>query len=196
MHNPRVRRFLSLAALATAVLTAPAALAAQMPATAPGTTTVVVVRHAEKATDDPRDPTLSPAGTARAAALAQLLSEATVSAVYTTQFKRTHLTAEPAAAAAGVTVTERPIAAENMATYALDLAREIMTQQQGKTVLVVGHSNTVPAIVLALSGQTVPDITDPEYDHVFIVQIPQTGPATVQSSHYGTSTSAPAVPVL
>jgi len=42
-------------------------------------------------------------------------------------------------------------------------------------VLVVGHSNTVPEIVKALSGITVPAITDAEYDHIFVVVIPATG---------------------
>ncbi|HET6228830.1 MAG TPA: phosphoglycerate mutase family protein [Longimicrobiaceae bacterium] len=190
MRTLNLSRLLPLATLAAALLAAPTVLRAQMPAPVPGVTTVIVVRHAEKATDDPQDPALTPAGHARAAVLAQMLNGTTVSAIYTTQYKRTHETAEPLSAASGVAVTERPIGAANSATYAQDLAREIMATQRGKTVVVVGHSNTVPAIVQALSGQTVPDIADTEYDHLFVVQIPATGTPTVLSNHYGLRTGS------
>ena len=138
-------------------------------------TTIVVVRHAEKSTDDPRDPSLSPAGQERARALISVLKDAGVTDIYTTHYKRTRQTAEPLAQQLGIEIQERPINAANSATYARDLAQEILTRSAGKGVLVVGHSNTVPEIVKALSGITVPAITDAEYDHIFVVMIPATG---------------------
>lgn len=149
------------------------------------TTTIVVVRHAEKGTDDPRDPSLTVAGQQRALALSSVLKDAGVTAIYTTQYKRNRQTAEPLARQNGISITERPVSGVNTATYAQDLAREILTNSLGKSILVVGHSNTVPDIVKALSGITVPPITDPEYDHIFIVTIPGSGSPRLMQLRFG-----------
>ena len=138
-------------------------------------TTVVIVRHAEKSTDDPRDPSLSPEGLNRARILSVLLRNAGVTDIYATQYKRTRQTAEPLAQQLGIAIVERPVNSANSAIYARDLAREILTRSAGKGVLVVGHSNTEPDIVKALSGSAVPEIADPEYDHIFVVVIPASG---------------------
>jgi len=153
--------------------------------TSAGATTIVVVRHAEKSADDPRDPSLTAAGRERAQALASALKDAGVTAIYTTQYKRNRETAEPLARQSGISITERPINAANTATYAQDLAHEILTSSLGKSVLVVGHSNTVPDIVKALSGSAVRAITDPEYDHIFIVTIPGSGAPRLMQLRFG-----------
>lgn len=165
-------------------LLASAALYAHDDAPPPGATTVVLVRHAEKATDDPRDPSLSAAGQKRAEALAAVLEAADVKAAYATQFKRTRATAEPLAKRLGLSVVERPVTGA-AAAYARDLAREVLAKQAGKTVLIVGHSNTVPDLVKAFSGAAVAPITDEEYDHLFIVVIPPSGAARLFKTRYG-----------
>jgi broad specificity phosphatase PhoE len=153
--------------------------------TNPAATTIVVVRHAERSTDDPRDPSLSAAGQQRARALSDVLRDALVTDIYTTQYKRTRQTAEPYAQQYGISILERPISASNSATYARDLAREILTRSAGKSVLVVGHSNTVPDIVRALSGTAIPAMTEAEYDHVFVVVIPASGSPRVMQLRFG-----------
>jgi phosphohistidine phosphatase SixA len=158
---------------------------ARVGATAVSGTTIVVVRHAEKSTDDPRDPSLSAIGQQRARDLGVVLKDAGVTDVYVTQYKRTRQTAEPLAQASGSSILERPIDATNSATYAQDLAHEILTRSAGKSVLVVGHSNTVPDIVKALSGNAVPPITDAEYDHIFVVTVPATGSPRVMQLRFG-----------
>jgi broad specificity phosphatase PhoE len=180
----RARRFrhLAVALCAQACVTAQPARVA--PVTA-GTTTIVVVRHAEKSTDDPRDPSLSALGQERARALSAVLKDAGITDIYTTQYKRTRQTADPLARQSGVSIIERPINTTNSATYAPDLAREILSRSGGKSVLVVGHSNTVPDIVKALSGRVVPPITDAEYDHIFIVVIPASGSARLMQVRFG-----------
>jgi broad specificity phosphatase PhoE/ketosteroid isomerase-like protein len=169
------------------LLSVPAVVRGQTPRITPtaGATTIVLVRHAEKSTDDPKDPSISAAGEARAKALAALLSDAAITDIFATQYKRTRQTAEPLANARGILVIERPVTAANSATYAHDLAQEILTRSRGKNVLVVGHSNTVPEIVKALSGITVPPIGDPEYDHIFVVVVPESGAPRVTQEHYG-----------
>jgi broad specificity phosphatase PhoE len=146
-----------------------------VPSRAAGSTTVVVVRHAEKADDDPRDPTLTAAGRQRADALVGVLEDAAVSAIYSTQYRRNRSTVEPLAARLGLPVTVREIAASEADAYADALSREILARHAGGSVVVVGHSNTVPQIVRALSGQLVAEITEQEYDHFFLVVVPPGG---------------------
>jgi broad specificity phosphatase PhoE len=147
-------------------------------------TVVVVVRHAEKATDDPRDPTLSDAGRARAQALADALVGAGLDAVYTTQYRRTRLTAAPAAEAAGLEVQVRPVGPGNAASYDADLIREIRALPPGSTVLVVGHSNTVPGLVEALGAQDAADMTESEFDRFTVVLLPAQGRTRVITTRY------------
>ena len=49
----------------------------------------------------------------------------------------------------------------------------------------VNHGNTMPQIVRALSGVEIAEITDPEYDHLFVVILPPDGPARVIRAQYG-----------
>lgn len=147
-------------------------------------TVVIVVRHAEKGIDDPRDPTLSAEGEARARALAATLAGAGLDAVYATQYRRTQFTAAPAAEAAGITVQVRPIDARNAATYDADLLREIRALPAGSTVLVVGHSNTVPALVKAFGGTAQPEMPESEFDRYTVVVLPAQGDARTITTRY------------
>ncbi len=164
----------------TATLIAQPALAASS-----RITTIVVVRHAEKATDDPSDPTLSPAGQERAQDLAKALDGAGISAIYVTEFKRTQLTAAPTAQRFSLTPEIRPAASQDTIAYAKALAARILSKNAGKSVLVVGHSNTVPAIVKALSGRGVEEIADTEFDRLYVVEVPKSGAARVVEARYG-----------
>jgi broad specificity phosphatase PhoE len=166
---------------------APGTLMGQAPPPPSGTapTTVVVVRHAEKALDDPRDPVLTAAGEQRARALLEVVANADVAAIYSTQFRRTRATVEPLAQQLRLPVVVREIAAGSVDAYAEALAREILTTHAGQSVVVVGHSNTVPGIVRALSGHGVAEITDDEYQHLFVVVVPAEGAARVFKTRYG-----------
>ncbi len=160
------------------------ALAAAVTAQDAGATVVVVVRHAEKATDDARDPTLSEAGAARAQALAERLAAAGLDVAYVTQYRRTQLTAAPAAARAGIEITVRPVDAANAGIYDAALARDLRALPPGSTALVVGHSNTVPGIVAAISGQPAAPMPDTEYDRYTVIVLDPQGPARVFTSRY------------
>ena len=160
------------------------ALSAPAPGEPAGATVVVVVRHAEKATDDPRDPTLSEAGAARANALADRLAATGLDVAYATQFRRTQQTAATAAARAGIEVTVRPVDKANAETYDADLARDLRALPPGSTALVVGHSNTVPGIVEAISGQPAPEMPETEYDRYTVIVLDPDGKARVFVSTY------------
>jgi len=127
---------------------------------------VLVVRHAEKA-DNSNDPGLSAAGTARAEAIAEALSNASVDHVIVTQRQRTRLTAAPLLTARGLQPELIGFGAD-MAAHVAEIAAAVR-KQTGKVVLVVGHSNTVPAIVHALGGPKLPDLCDARYAALFAV---------------------------
>ena len=71
-------------------------------------------------------------------------------------------------------------AAELRACLAVCLAKH-----RGQTVVVVGHSNTVPDIVAALGAARPPAICDAEYDNLYVVRVPVAGAATVERRRYG-----------
>lgn len=146
-------------------------------------TTVVLVRHAEKAASPADDPPLNPAGEARARDLWAALRDAGVSTVVTTQFARTRATAQPTASALGIVPT---VVGATSPTHVQDVVTEIR-RHPGKTVLVVGHSNTVPAIVEALGAKRPSAICDSRYDDMFIVTIAGDGKASAVHARYGES---------
>ena len=157
-------------------------LAAQS-APAPSTT-IILVRHAEKAAEPAADPGLTPLGVARANALVDLARDAGVNAIVSSQYQRTRLTVAPLAAKLGLTTEVLPAQLAARAT-----TDSILARHRGHTVLVVGHSNTVPGLVAAFGAPQPPDICDAGYDNAFVVTVPATGPATVVRLHYGATAS-------
>jgi broad specificity phosphatase PhoE len=149
----------------------------------PGSTVVLVVRHAEKASDAEDSP-LSEAGVQRAQALARAAGDAGAGAIYTTQFKRSRDTAQPLAERLGVAVTEMPVNLQNPGDYGRRLAADVLAKHRGQTVVVVGHANTVAAIVEGLSGRQAAS-GDAQYGDMYIVNVPPTGPATMIKAQYG-----------
>ncbi len=145
-------------------------------------TTVVVVRHAEKQLGTIEDPPLTPEGDDRAQRLAGLFGERSpvgaVRAIYATSTRRAQATAAPLATRLGLEVraADDPPAA---------LARRVRREQHGGVALIVGHSNTVPQIVAALSGRgDIPPMTDDDYGTIYIVTDPDVGRASVLRLHY------------
>jgi broad specificity phosphatase PhoE len=138
------------------------------------TTTIIFVRHAEKALQEGDDPSLSAAGRVRVAELTRQLVDADVvagvDAIYATPFKRTQETARPLAQALGIPITTYD--ASDRETV-LD---DILSAHKGKIVLVVGHSNTLPELIANLgASKKVPEIAENEYDNIYIVTIPWFG---------------------
>lgn len=145
-------------------------------------TTLILVRHAEKAADGTLNPPLTPGGEARAAELAYLLGHVELDAVYSTPFKRTQDTVLPTAKAKGLEV----------ASYRADQAdflETVLLDHRGGTVLICGHSNTVPLQVNELLGrEDYAQLDDAVYDNLFLVSIPAAGPARVLRLRFGAHT--------
>ncbi|MGB0514214.1 MAG: SixA phosphatase family protein, partial [Wenzhouxiangellaceae bacterium] len=130
--------------------------------------TFILVRHAEKV-DESRDPLLSGAGQVRARALATVLDRAGLDAVYASQYRRTRLTALPAAEAAGLEIIEDPVGGD-LNQWASSFAGRLRAVHSGETVLVVGHSNTIPRLARELCDCEVGALADSDYDRLFIVR--------------------------
>lgn len=141
--------------------------------------TVILVRHAEKASDDPKDPSLSELGQERARALARLLARSGARRLVASEFKRTRETLAPLGQALGVEVESVP------ARELERLSKELAASPPGSTVVVAGHSNTVPALAARLGaplaglteGPPGAALDDAEYDRLFVLTLPPEGVA-------------------
>lgn len=134
----------------------------------------VLVRHAERADDDPRDPSLTEAGAARAERLARRLHGEPVSAVYATPYRRTQQTAAPTALdhALPVTTYDPTLPAE-------DLAARLRASGAHGTVLVVGHSNTIPGLAQALCRCAIGPTAENEFGRRITIDVLPDGRVTV-----------------
>jgi hypothetical protein len=99
-----------------------------------------------------------------------------VAAVFTTQYQRTVLTGEPIASAMKASAVKGTIGPgpSGLDAYVRDLVQTVHATYAGRTVLLVGHSNTVPALVKAFSGVIIADLAHDSYDQMFVVTT--TGP--------------------
>ena len=124
---------------------------------------IVIVRHAEKATNGGNDPDLSSAGRAPADALARILKDAGITAIFTSEFKRTQETAAPTATSTHVAPTV--VTAKDTAGLVAKL------HQLNGNALVVAHGDTIPNIIKALGINTPIDIPDADYSELLIVTL-------------------------
>jgi phosphohistidine phosphatase SixA len=146
--------FRPLAALLLLVAAACATTAPESPS--PGW---YVMRHLQKA--EGQDPALSPEGTRNSERLASWFAGDRPTAIYASATRRARETAAPLAARLGLTVQEYD--PKDTAGLVARLKAETAT------VLVVGHSNTVPEIVAQLGGARPADLAETDYGDIFRV---------------------------
>lgn len=152
-----------------------------LPKSNPNSTVIYIVRHAEKVTDDPsdKDPDLTKSGYQRARKLDTLLSNIPFDAVYSTPFKRTMETARPTAVRNKKAITPYPPNNPSV------LANLIQQNHPGKSVLVVGHSNTLVSLVKAFGGKTeLTEIPESNYEYIFVVRIAENGEVQTETTNY------------
>ena len=140
-------------------------------------TTIILVRHAEKGPGD--DPELTAEGNVRAERLREMLAGTELAAVYATDTRRTQATAGPTATDHRIQIT----------SYSPDdlgeLARQLRRMHEGKTVLVVGHSNTTPALVDELLGHAAGVTIDLEdYGNLLVATLPHSGQGRLLQLRY------------
>ena len=143
-------------------LAAPAIVLLAALSSARADTVLVLVRHGEKV-DESRDAELSDRGRSRARALAAVLKDAGIEAVYSTDYIRTRETAKPMAE-----LISKPIEVydgDKLEAFAKDL------RARGARALVVGHSDTTPELVQLLGGEPGSPIAPDEYDRLYILTL-------------------------
>lgn len=128
------------------------------------TTTFILVRHAEKASDGTSDPALTEVGMARAEYILSLFQQANITAIYSTDYKRTKLTVAPIAEAKSIEVTiYDPGELE-------DFSHILLKDNSGGTVIISGHSNTTPALAnLLLAEEKFKQFEDDDYANLLII---------------------------
>jgi len=128
-------------------------------------TTIVLVRHAEKMKDS-SDPLLTDEGKERAENLSKILSTMEVDQIYSTDYKRTQLTATPTAKSKDLTIQSyNPRKLK-------DFGNMLLQKHQGETILVVGHSNTTPQLLNSLMDKKlVKSIDESDYENLFIINV-------------------------
>lgn len=135
------------------------------PARASAQELIYLVRHAERAdagmSSSQPDPSLSDVGKERANRLATMLGSAGIDAVVVSEFKRTQETAAPLASALKLT----PVTVPANATAAL--VEMLRTKHAKDVVLIVSHSDKLPAIIKAYGGPDV-KIDDKDYGNLFV----------------------------
>ena len=155
------------------------------------TTTIIFVRHAEKAAEPADDPGLTAAGQRRVAELTRQLVDADVvagiDAIFASPYRRNQETAEPLARRLGLEM-QLYDPEDNEAVL-----ERILKNHKGQIVLVVGHSNTLPSLIADLgASKKVPPIADDEYDNIYIVSIPWFGKTKTIRLRYGEPHRGPA----
>ena len=127
------------------------------------TTTLYLIRHAEKA-DATKDTELSEAGKVRAKKWRAFFSDRNISAIYATPYKRTIATVTPLAEKLGLNIN-------SYNPSQLDL-KSVAEMHRGKSVLIVGHSNTLPSHVNKLLNENkYAEIDESEFGTLYIVTV-------------------------
>lgn len=153
------------------------------------TTTVFLVRHAEKV-DESSDPELTPAGKERAQELAYVLSDVKLYAVYDTPFIRTRDTAKPTAVSQRLKVeTIHSLRLEDLKAF-VELALE---KHKGGNILIVSHSNIVPALIKIIKQEELTVsrseyMNDQAYDDLIVVSYETRDNVRILNLKYGKRT--------
>ena len=136
------------------------------------TATYILLRHAEKdtsatgSTTMTADPPLAPKGELRAQNLVKVLEAYQPDVIYSTNYTRTKATVAPLSKKFGKEI-------QLYDPKALPAFAEHLLQMQGKTIVVVGHSNTTPVLVNLLIKENgkYPNLDDSDYSHLWIVTV-------------------------
>ncbi len=124
-----------------------------------------IMRHAEKDSIPKGNPQLSEVGLERANRLADILSETSVDAIYSTMTTRTLFTVDSLADLKGLTIL--PYEASNFKNIYNELNQSLDIHR----AVIVGHSNTVPVMANHILGKEYFDrsFEENQYDDLIII---------------------------
>jgi len=156
-----------------------------IPGDAAAATTVLVLRHADRAPDG--SDALTEAGKQRAESLRHVAGWAKLKAIYTTPTARSKATAAPLADCLGITQSTYPYT-HDIAGDVKRLAQEIVSHHAGENVLVVGHGDTIVPLIRAFGVDPTSFSFLMAYDTLFVVTVYGPGKAKVLQLKYGNAT--------
>lgn len=165
-----IKRKIGMIALKRGVLFLTVALAFSLQSLAQSQlTTFILVRHAEKGDDGTKDPDLTAEGKQRAMRLSEMLSKTSITAIYSTSYKRTRNTVGPLADAKGLEIAVYdPMKG--------DVIDKMLKEHAGGTIVISGHSNTTPWTANYLTGKNdLKDFDDNDYKNFLIVSVLKKG---------------------
>jgi 2,3-bisphosphoglycerate-dependent phosphoglycerate mutase len=148
----------------------------------PSSTTIYIVRHAEKDVSDPKnqDPDLNVEGKLRVLALNEKLKNEKIDAVFSSKFKRTIKTG------LDIAKSNKLVVQEYDAHKYKELSDLVKTKFKNKNVLIIGHSNTVLELIESFGAtRSLGALTDDDYDFFFEVKIDHMGKVALSTSQYG-----------
>jgi phosphohistidine phosphatase SixA len=150
---------------------------------------VFALRHADRE-PEPND-ALSDKGRQRALVLARLLGESGIRNAWCSNAERARQTLKPLqdAAGANLTVAVVPIDEQHSAEqHQQTIIAAVKQLPANATAAIISHSNTIGPIVKGLTGQSIGNITQDQFDKLFVLSIPPTGAASVTLLRYGEKT--------
>lgn len=128
-------------------------------------TTFILVRHAEKADDGTKNPPLTDEGFQRAENLVFMLDRQNIDAIFSTNTQRTLLTVK-------LLAEDKNLEIRHYNSSELsDFAEMLVAEFNGKTIVICGHSNTLPETANLLLGYDYfPDNFDEsDYENLLII---------------------------
>ena len=136
-------------------------------------TIIYLVRHAEK--DTGKNPILTTKGMQRTGMLMRTLADKHISRIYVTQYRRSQLTADSFSRMMHIDTVHY-----TADTTGNDLVSKINEKKDwGKSILVIGHSNTIPTLVrkLGVAYYIVKELPETEFDNLFMITYKKHNPA-------------------
>ncbi len=138
-----------------------------------------IVRHAEK--DTGSNPAISKKGMIRAGDLYRELKDKKIDVIFISQYRRTGMTADSLRIYKNIDTVYY-----TADTTGESLFKKINSFGKAKNILIIGHSNTLPAIIrkAGVKNFMLKQIPDDEYDNLFIVK-QKNGRAVLKSKKFG-----------
>lgn len=130
--------------------------------------TIILLRHAEKDVSPSADkvnPDLTPEGKQRAQNLVKKINKYKATAIYSTDYIRTKLTVAPLG-------EKRKLTVQIYDPRKLNELADMIMQGKFKSVVVVGHNTTTPALAnLLIKQEKYKTLDETEYKKIWIIKI-------------------------
>ncbi len=122
-----------------------------------------LLRHAEKQPDGSRDPALTEVGKSRSRQLAKWFQDKDLQDVWSSDYRRTRDTATPLLKQTGLQLSLYDPRDQSI------LVNDLLERQNN--ALVIGHSNTIPALARLLCQCPIADMDEAEHDRLIVISV-------------------------